>query len=346
VAYGTDQSVFVEDTAGDLGAPTPPPKTFWLSPDVDIPAHTGRAVQGSNDVTIRVHSHEEPILDEKIVAEVYVGAPGFVLSPTTGTKRIDPGNLRFRPPPVAGTEPVASEAGGTTTFAWTPSAAGADVDGPGHRCLILRAFPESVSPPSSPFDVSNEQHEVQHNIEILTTTFAKSRMSRGGAGVPGDPRKIDQATGLWWERFSTVAGKKRGPHFVVWAFDPEPGPEISDPVRAAMKGTRFQGFAQEPPATIAMEVEGRGRQIDPRDLLKRKSDVRFQGLGRGLFNRKRLVGAATLVLGPRTLSSLILQFDHSNLRKRTAAVLHGVQWNEQGEAEGGMTLVVLAATDP
>ncbi|MDX6582614.1 MAG: hypothetical protein QOI10_1798, partial [Solirubrobacterales bacterium] len=151
MAYGIDQTVFVEDKAGDLGAPGASP--FWLSPDVDIPAHPGEAAQGTNDVQIRVHSGEEPIIDEKIVAEVYVGQPGFVLSPTAGTVRIDPGNIRFRPPNVAGTEPVADIPGGTTTFSWTPSSSAAQPDGPGHRCLIVRAFPESVTPPTSPFDV-------------------------------------------------------------------------------------------------------------------------------------------------------------------------------------------------
>lgn len=344
--YGNDASVFVEDIAGDLGAPSGA-KTWWLSPDVDIPAHTGQAVQGSNDVQIRVHSHEEPIVDEKIVAEVYVGAPGFVLSPTTGTKRIDQGNLRFRPPNLAGTEPVANEAGGTTSFAWTPSANSADVDGPGHRCLIVRAFPESVTPPSSPFDVPNEAHEAQHNLEILTTTTAKAKMFQGGAGTPGDPRKIDEDTGLWWERFSTLAAKKRGRHFVVWAFDPEPNGAIVDAVRGALKGQGFRGFASEPPGEVTLEpVKGRGSQIDPGALLRRSSPVKLEGLGRGLFNRKRLLAAAQLQLGPRTLSSLIMRFDHSGIRKRTGVVLHGVQWNEQGEPEGGMTVVALAPTDP
>src|SRR3954468_22103686 len=152
--YGFDISVFVEDKKNDGGAPGSSP--FWLSPDVDIPAHSGTAFQGSNDVQIRVHSHEEPIVEEKIVAEVYVAAPGFVLSPTVGTKRIDPGNLLFRPPGVGGSEPVADAAGGTLTFAWTPSSSSANVDGPGHRCLIVRAFPQSVTPPTAPFDVPNE----------------------------------------------------------------------------------------------------------------------------------------------------------------------------------------------
>jgi hypothetical protein len=345
MAYGNDVSVFVEDTAGDLGATPPPSKPWWVSPDVDIPAHTGTAYQGSNDVRIRVHTHEEPIIEEKVVAEVYVGTPGFVLSPTTGTKRIDPGNLRFRPPNVAGTEPVANDAGGTATFPWTPSANSADPDGPGHRCLILRAFPESVTPPNSPFDVPNEQHETQHNMEILSTTMDKAHMAKGGAGTPGDPRKIDEDTGFWWERFETVAGKKRGRHFVVFAFDPEPDAVIVDLVRPALKGTRFRGFSAAPPGYVELAPLKSGSAIDPSQLLRRSSGLKLDGLGRGLFNRKYLLAAAELQLGPRTLSSLLMRFDHSNLQKRTAAVLHGVQWNENGEAEGGMTVIALAPTD-
>src|SRR4051794_33368289 len=117
MAFGNDVSVYVEDKAGDLGAPGSP-APWWLSPDVDIPAHTGEAVQGANQVQVRVHTHEEPILDEKVVAEVYVGKPSLVLSPTTGTKRIDPGTLVFRPPNVPGPEPAAGEAGATLTFPW------------------------------------------------------------------------------------------------------------------------------------------------------------------------------------------------------------------------------------
>src|SRR5919112_4258556 len=198
MAYGTDQSVFVEDKAGDLGAPGSSP--FWLSPDIDIPAHPGEAGQGSNTVQIRVHAHEEPFVEEKVVAEVYVGRPSLAMSPTPATRRIDPGNLLFRPASVAGTEPILSEAGVTLHFPWTRSASGADVDGPGHRCLVVRAFPQSVTPPTTPFDVPNESHEAQHNIEILTTTKLQMDMHEDeGAGTKDDARKRDSQTGLWWE---------------------------------------------------------------------------------------------------------------------------------------------------
>jgi hypothetical protein len=340
MAYGNDVSVYVEDKAGDLGAPGSQP--FWLSPDVDIPAHTGQALQGPNDVQIRVHSQEEPILEEKIKAEVYVGAPGFVLSPSVGTKRIDAGNLVFRPPGVAGTEPVASAAGGTLTFSWTPSA-DADIDGPGHRCLIVRAFPESVTPPGSPFTVPAEQHEAQHNLEILSTSMKKAKMDQGGAGTPDDPRKIDEDTGLWWERFRTMAAGKKGRRFIVWAFDPEPDKAIVEGVRKALKGKGFRGFSQNPPGAVTLEPHAKGEEVDPVKLAKGGG---FSGLGgSGLFARKRLLAAVNMELGPRSLATLIMRFDHSSINKRTAVVLHGVQWNENGEPEGGMTVVALAPTD-
>src|SRR3954462_1118644 len=169
MAYGGDLSVYVEDRPGDQGFNPAATGPFWLSPDVDIPAHTGEARQGSNDVQIRVHSHDEPILSEKITAEVYVGNPSLAMSPTVGTKKIDPGNLVFRPPGVAGTEPVADIAGGTLTFPWTPSHTDTDVDRPGHRCLVVRAFPQSVASPTAPFAVPTEPHEAQHNIDIIKT---------------------------------------------------------------------------------------------------------------------------------------------------------------------------------
>jgi hypothetical protein len=209
----------------------------------------------------------------------------------------------------------------------------------------VRAFPESVTPPTSPFDVPNEQHEAQHNMEVLSTTKMKANMSNGGAGTPDDPRKIDEDTGLWWERFDTVAGGKRGRHFIVWAFDPEPAVAIVDAVRGALKGTRFRGFSTEPPQ-VELEPLTRGRAIPPRELMTRSSGLKLDGLGRGLFNRKRLLAAVEMQLGPRTLGSLLMRFDHSNLFKRQAAVLHGVQWNENGEQEGGMTVIALAPTDP
>src|SRR3954451_14489452 len=241
--YGGDVSVYVEDRAGDQGFDPTATGPFWLSPDVDIPAHIGEAWQGPNDVQIRVHTHEEPILTEKITAEVYVGNPSLAMSPTAGTKRIDPGGLTFRPPGVAGTEPVAGIPGATLTFAWTPSNDAAQVDGPGHRCLVVRAFPQNVTPPTDPFVVPTEPHEAQHNIEVLKTAMLKANMSQGGAGTEHDPRRRDEESGLWWEGISTVGPGQPGERFVVWSFDP-------DPVRTIRRALGHTTVSKVPPKAV------------------------------------------------------------------------------------------------
>ena len=340
MAYGTDVSVYVEDIAGDLGAPSSQ-FPWWLSPDVDIPAHSGTAVQGTNDVQIRVHAQDEPFLEEKVVAEVYVGAPGFVLSPTVGTRRIDPGNLLFRPPGVTGTEPILTTGGATLTFPWVPSA-DADIDGPGHRCLIVRAFPQSVTPPTAAFDVPNEQHEAQHNIEVLSTSMDTGSMDEGGAGTGDDPRQRDEGTGMWWERLRTL-GSKRGRHFIVWAFDPDPSKQLLAGVRRGLNEVGVRGMAKGPPRALGLEARG-GKEVDPKSLVKRTRFAKRSGIGKGLFAQKRLLAAMAVELGPKRPTHVMLRFDHSNIRKGTALVLHGAQWDETGRPEGGMTIVAVAPT--
>jgi hypothetical protein len=281
-----------------------------------------------------VHTHDEPILTEKIKTEVYVGNPSLAMSPSVGTKRIDPG-LEFRPPGVAGTEPIADFAGGTATFAWTPSNDPTSVDGPGHRCLILRAFPASVTPPGDPFDIYTEQHEAQHNIEILLTTHMHKKGGSAGAGTKGDPRRRDD-DGMWSERISTLGARGLGVRYVVWAFDPSP----PSSVRRALGHTTV---SKGPPDQLVLDPDPKhGEPIDPRDLLHNGPFVEQSGFGRDLFTEDRLLAGAKLELRPKELSTLTLRFDHSNLKPQSAVVLHGAQWDEYGRAEGGLTVVALA----
>src|SRR3954454_3905692 len=332
--YGGDVSVYVEDRAGDQGDPNFGSGPFWLSPDVDIPAHTGVAGQGSNTVQIRVHARDEPVLQEKITAEVYVGTPSLAMSPTVGTKRIDPG-ITFRPSTVAGTEPVADIPGGIATFTWTPSSDPAQVDGPGHRCLVVRAFPQSVPPPGDPFTVATEQHEAQHNIDILATTKMMVSGGSAGAGTPHDPRR-QSGDGFWHERISTIGAGRRGVRYVVWAFDPDPAPVI----RRALGHTKI---SKAPPAKVTFDPDPKhGNPIDPSSLLDNGPFTEKSGLGHGLFAPDRLVAGAELELHPNEITQLMLSFEHTTLKPHSAGVLHGVQREEHGNAEGGITVVAVA----
>jgi hypothetical protein len=194
--------------------------------------------------------------------------------------------------------------------------------------------------------VPNESHEAQHNIDVLTTTMDMAPAgSGGGAGTPGDPRRRDDGTGLWWEIFTTMAGKKKGRHYVAWAFDPEPGKEVVGGVRKSLKKAGVTGFADQPPGKVTFEPVGTGgKEIDPGKLLGDAKFAQASGLGSGLFGSNQLVGAAALDLNTKRPGRLLMRFDLSHLSEGTAAVLHGVQWNEAGEAQGGMTMIALAPT--
>jgi hypothetical protein len=336
--YGNDVTVYVEDVAGDLGGPpTATSGPWWVSPDVLIPAHPGEASQGPNTVQIRVHANDEPVLEEKIHTEVYVGNPSLVMSPSANTKRIDPGNLVFRTNAVPGTEPVANVPGATLTFTWTPSSTAGDIDGPGHHCLILRAFPENVTPPGDPFTVPTEQHEAQHNIEILSTTQMMIS-GGGGAGTPHDPRRRDKDTELWWELLTTMAAKRRGRHFVVCAFDPKPNSVILKHLGRHKSTTKI---SHKPPNKVVLEGK-QVEQIDPGELAHNGPFVEGSGYGHGLYDTSRLAATAAVDLDTKRPTQLRFGFDHSNLAQHGAVVLHVVQFTEAGVPEGGMTIVALA----
>lgn len=339
MAFGSDMTVFVEDTAGDLGT-TPSPAPWWLSPDVDIPAHPGEVRAGPNTVQVRVHAHEEPILTEKIAIEVYAGSLSLVLSRPT-TRRLENGTFRFRPVGVSGSEPIADIVGGTLTFDWTPSTSPSDVAAPGQRCLVLRAYPESVTPPRA-FDPANDQHEAQQNIGVVSTT---GEDGGGGGGTIHDPRHRDGPTGMWWQEILTRAIKRRGARLVVWAFDPRPDKKLELIVRKVLGRRKFGGFSRQPPNEVTLDPGAAGNEIDPGGLLKRRRFARDAGLGEGLFAEERLLTGAAVELGPRSSTILKLGFDHSNLADRSAVVLHGAQWDESGRPEGGLTVVALAPTD-
>jgi hypothetical protein len=158
-----------------------------------------------------------------------------------------------------------------------------------------------------------------------------------GAGIPHDPRRRDEKSGLWWQDVSTVAGGKAGRRFVAWAFDPEPDRRIRHALPKRIP------IAEKPPQEITLEVGRRhGKRIDPHNLLDNGAFMETSGFGTGLWSEQRLLAAAELDLDPDTPVTLRLGFDHTNLPEHGAVVLHGVQWTEGGRPEGGMTIVALA----
>jgi hypothetical protein len=141
-------------------------------------------------------------------------------------------------------------------------------------------------------------------------------------------------------------GRRRGRRIVVWAFDPAPDQGVVEGLRPVLKRAGVDGFSTNPPNDVRVEgLDVKSVRLDPSRLSRRGRFERQAGIEKGLFADDRRVAAAAVELGPRKPSRLLLRFDHSNLDKGTAVVLHGAQWDEAGRPEGGMTVVAVAPTD-
>jgi hypothetical protein len=179
-----DQCFYIEATAGDGGSHTNP--TFWLSPDIQL---TG-PVSGSdkadpgvdNSVMVRVHrksgSCTTPVGTESILIDLYVGNPALVMKPNDPSSTTKLTNTAGRP--NAFTSPAGLTPAGTAVpITWHPPSPATGPESPGHKCLIVRAYPDSLSPDTGDFHVPDDPHVAQHNICIVPCSGG------GGGGAPG-----------------------------------------------------------------------------------------------------------------------------------------------------------------
>ena len=200
-----------------------------------------------------------------------------------------------------------------------------------------------------------EQHEVQHNLEILSTTAMQARSpGMGGAGAgqgtPEDPRQRDPETDLWNQWVITGIGGQKGAKTpqqatVGVAFDPNPRRTVTQwalPALDRMGG--FKGFAERPPASVTLDlIKTRGKPIhDPEVLLELAPFGRVQD---GPFVRDRLLGGALLELAPRRVAGLNVQFDLRDSDPGRPHVIHLGQFDRKGTPTGGLTIIAMAPRD-
>jgi len=168
----SDQCISIDDG---------PPAQWWMSPDINLNNFSDVAIGGQNN-TVDVTVHRGPdneacsqlAVSSNIIVEVWVSPGGLNLSPVgavnIGTKLIPKAQL-----PPNGTRSL-SQAGAIVN--WTPvSTNPSDPDGPGHRCLISRCYPETDGPPQADcFHVRGDAHVAQRNIEIVKVSRRQTRI--------------------------------------------------------------------------------------------------------------------------------------------------------------------------
>ncbi|PYS93197.1 MAG: hypothetical protein DMF64_05810 [Acidobacteria bacterium] len=324
-ALASDTCIFLEAITGDGGSHNNN-DVWWLSPDIKLvgPASgIDKADPGvANPVAVTVH--RKPDADctltpgtESIVIEVWVGNPSLAMTPdnpasTTLIQSIG------SPLPNAGDKRVEA-------FDWTPPAGlpAADPQSPGHKCLIVRCYPDPLTPSAKNFFVPDEPHVAQHNICIVP------------CGGPQTER-IHPRCGLNIQTVNVHADIAETVTFRA-VFDRRPNPFVREVVLRRLSALPdFKRLSAVRPRRFNL--------ILPDFPDAQVSDQTQPGCLGGLFGGGRLPPTfeVRVELQPAQFTHLRFNADISNATPGDAFIFHIRQVGSDGHDQGGLTAVMVA----
>ena len=172
-----DTCIYIEAVSGDGGAHNSS-GVWWLSPDIKLTGPTSgldKADPGQiNIVDVTFHRKDASSNcttpgDESVTIELWVGNPSLAMSPSdpaSTTKIQSIGSPSFPAPGASDTEIID----------WTPPSGlpSTDPQSSGHKCLIARCYPQSLTPDPDNFFVPDDPHVAQHNICIVPCSGKKA----------------------------------------------------------------------------------------------------------------------------------------------------------------------------
>lgn len=164
-----DTCFYMEAVSGDGGAHDAS-GTWWLSPDIAL---TG-PVSGPDNADpgqvnpVQVTFHRKAANsdcatpgDESITVELWVANPSLAMAPNNPASTFAIQSIGSPVPAPGGT--TSQPVNWSVPNGLPPD----DPQGPGHKCLIARCYPDSLIPSKKDFFVPDDPHVAQHNICIV-----------------------------------------------------------------------------------------------------------------------------------------------------------------------------------
>lgn len=318
----TDTCIYIESVAGD-GGTHQTGGVWWLSPDIKLTGATSGADKADPGATntVEVFAHmrsgecQLPPATESISVEIWAANPSLVMTPDNPASAVKIGGLGM-PPPAPGSA-------ASVQIDWVPPAGlpPEDPQGPGHKCLIARCYPEALTPSKEEFYVPEDQHVAQRNICVVPCG------APGAARVPGpcglevttvNPRRERQAVTLRAE------------------FDAKPAKHVREVVFERLRLTDgFVRLAEEPP---------RGFRLRLRDFPKAEFSRGARGgcLGQLLGLKGQPGFEAYVTLAPKQFTRFDFKADLTGSPLGDAYIFHLTQVGADGRTQGGLTVVMLA----
>jgi hypothetical protein len=308
-----DTSTYLEAIAGDNGVHDPN-GVWWLSPDIQLTGPTSgpdKADPGAvNTVDVTVHATADgpanPTGAESITVELFVANPSLVMAPNNAqsTAHIDSIGV-----------PLIAPGGSTTTqFLWTPpnGAPASDPQSSGHKCLIVRAYADPLTPDDKHFYIPDDRHEAQHNICIVP------------CGGPGAARKPAPGCGT---SVNTINRSDKAVRVRIRAtLDTDPSKIVREIALARLRRVKgFQRLAPKGPKSFGFTFDG----------------VRAKALPVPSASRGKLV-ESEVALEAGQFITFRFAADLSGGKLGEAHIFHLTQAPAGGAVEGGLTVAVLA----
>ena len=317
-----DTCLFIESTSGDGGVHNA--NVWWLSPDIVLNGPVSGADKAdpgqinSVDVTFHSKSAESNCLspgDESLLVQLWVGNPAIAMTPNNSNSA----KLILT---TGATVPLAG-ASGTQHFDWTPPAGvpASDPESPGHKCLIARCYPDSLTPSQLSFFAPEDQHVAQRNICVVPCG------GPGAARRPG-PCGFDLIT-------ANVNAKEFEQVTIAATLDLHPSKFVRNTVLQHLeKQPGFRKLGTRAPRAFRFELR------DFPDAKIGDHSTPPGCLGLLLGGQRRF--EASLRLDANQVANLHFVADLQNSEFGDAFIFHLTQTGPANQAQGGLTLVMVS----
>ena len=307
-----DTCIYSEAVSGDGGNHNPS-STWWLSPDISLTGPVSGPDKADPGMvnTCQVTFHRKSATSqctfpgaESLTVELWVGNPSLVMTPNNPASavRID---YMGAPLPLQG-------ATGTQIVEWTPPTGlpPSDPQGPGHKCLIARVYPDNLTPSDTQFYLPDDQHVVQRNICVVPCGSSDSEVKQCNFTVTTVNPDAKNA-----QKVKVTATQ-----------DLEPSDHVKETVLRALKTTTATGGLSLRPAN--------GFGLELNDF----PEAVISGGGPGGWE-------AAISMEPGQLSRFNFFADLSGASSGDAYIFHLSQSAADGRVQGGLTIVMVASSD-
>lgn len=309
-----DTSTFMEANAGDGGTHNSA-GVWWLSPDIQLTGSVSgpdKADPGvDNTVSVTLHSGATgsvPPGTESLTIDLWVANPSLAMAPNNPASTAHVDSIGMPLLPNGGPQ--------TYQFHWVPPQGlpASDPQAPGHKCLIARSYADPLIPSATSFFAPEDRHVAQRNICIVP------------CGAPGAARKPGGCEQVVTTVNPDVKQSQRTRLTAV--VDLEPSKIVRDIVLNSLKKTRgFARLSAKPPRHFHFQLH---------EFPKAKVVDKTKGGSKAAPRYD-----AEIVLEAAQAMQFRFVADLSATKLGEAHIFHLTQTNADGQAQGGLTVVML-----